>query len=214
MMRRVGFVLACAAAMLAGCANQGRQIVADSAKSLAAAPVCCATLATAKRVALPPQRADVVIDANAQAFDFGGNKAFFVLYELPPFKDTYSVVLTSVASGTMQDTALFIPRVATYDANFKVVRYFDEKSLRNRGHDLERTVFFNPQDRNERYLAIYGSDLSASIERAYSEVTVTPVFAGPVMFNVYGGRDGKTTLRSSPTGKLTLETQGLEPASH
>jgi hypothetical protein len=200
----------CAAALLAGCATQGRDIVAESSKSLAAAPLCCTTLAAAKRVPLPTQRADVAIDANAQAFDFGGNKAFFVLYELPPSKDTYSVVLTSVAGGTVQDTALFIPRVATYDADFKVVRYFDEKSLRNRGNDLERTVFFNPQDSRERYIAIYGSDMSASIERAYSEVTVTPVFAGPVMFNVYGGRDGKSTLRSSPTGKLTLETRGLE----
>jgi len=212
-MTRARLALACVAALLTGCATQGRDIVADSSKSLAAAPVCCKTLATARRVPLPAQHADVVIDANAQAFDFGGNKAFFMLYELPPFKDTYSLVLTSVAGGTMQDTALFIPRVATYDADFKVVRYFDEKSLRNRGNNLERTVFFNPQDRSERYVAIYGSDLSASIERAYSEVTVTPVFAGPVMFNVYGGRDGKSTLRSSPMGTLTIETQGLVPAA-
>jgi hypothetical protein len=31
---------------------------------------------------------------------------------------------------------------------------------------------------------------------------------------VYGGRDGKSTLRSSPMGKLTLEVQGLQPAAH
>ncbi|HUR87617.1 MAG TPA: hypothetical protein VMZ74_00890 [Ramlibacter sp.] len=208
---RLAFAAACAAVLLAGCATQGREIVAESTKALAGAPVCCGTLATAKRTALPTQRTDVAIDASAQAFDFGGNKAFFVMYELPAFKATYSVVLTSLAGGTIQDTALFIPRVATYDADFKVVRFFDEKSLRNRGNNLERTVFFNPQDRGERYIAVYGSDLSASIERAYSEVTVTPVFAGPVMFNVYGGRDGKSTLRSSPTGKITLEPQGLEP---
>jgi len=84
-----------------------------------------------------------------------------------------------------------------------------EKTLRNRGTNLERTVFFAPQDRAERYLAIYGSDLAASIERAYSIVTATPVFAGPVMFNLYGGQDGKSTLRSAPTGKLKIEVQGL-----
>lgn len=162
---------------------------------------------------LPAVPTDVVIDATAQAFDFGGNKAYFTLYELPPFADTYSVVVTSQAEGTLQDTALFIPRMATYDASFKLVRYFDEKTLRNRGNNLERTVFFNPADRAERYLAIYGSDLSASIERAYSMMTVTPVTVGVVTFNIYGGHDGKSTLRSAATGKLRLDVQGLTAAS-
>jgi hypothetical protein len=196
--------------LLAACAAPtGRDIVAASSKALKAAPVCCGTLAAARRAPLPKEPADVVVDTSAQAFDFGGNKAFFVLYELPPFKETYSVLVTSFATGTMQDSALFIPRVATFDAGFRLVRYFDEKTLRNRGNDLERTVFFNPQDRNERYLAIYGSDLSASIERAYSMMTVTPITVGVATFNVYGGQDGKSTLRSAPTGKLKIEAQGL-----
>ncbi len=76
----------------------------------------------------------------------------------------------------------------------------------------KRTVLVNPGNAGERYLAIYGSDLSSSIERAYSMVTVTPVVAGPVMFNMYGGMDGKSVLRSSPVGTLALEVQGLAPA--
>jgi hypothetical protein len=194
---------------LAGCATTGKQLLADSTKALAAAPVCCTSLATARRATLPPQPADVVIDHTAQAFDFGGNKAFFVLYELPKFQQPYEIVLTSVAGGTLADTALLIPRVATYDAKFQVVRYFDEKTLRNRGNNLERTVFINPSDQGERYLAVYGSDLSASIERAYSMVTVTPVVAGPIVWNMYGGQDGKSTLRSAPAGKLHVEVRGL-----
>ena len=200
-----------AALLLAGCATPGRELVAEAARTLAAAPSCCESLATARRSQLPVEPAEVVVDHTRQAFDFGGNKAFFVLYELPAFKDTYSVEVTSFVNGTLQDSALLIPRMATYDANFKVVRYFDEKTLRNRGNKLERTVFFNPADRGERYLAIYGSDLSASIERAYSMVTVTPVMVGAVTFNIYGGQDGKSTLRSAPGGKLKVEVKGLQP---
>jgi hypothetical protein len=187
--------------------------VAQGTKSLDEAPLCCTTLATARRVPLPAQPVEVVIDQTAQAFNFGGNKAFFVLYELPRFEDTYSIVLTSFAGGTLQDSALFIPRVATYDADFKLLRYFDEKTLRNRGNNLERTVFINPSDRAERYMAVYGSDLSASIERAYSMNTVTAVAAGPYMFYLHSGVDGKSTLRSAPAGKLKIEVQGLAAKS-
>lgn len=201
-----------AAVLLAGCATTGTQLLQESKAALDAAPLCCRTLATAQALPLPtdPKPVDVVIDKTSQAFDFGGNKAFFVLYRLPAFDQPYSVVVTSLAGGTLADVALLVPRMATYDAEFKVLRYFDEKTLRNRGNNLERTVFVNPPNRDERYLAIYGSDLSASIERAYSMVTVTPVMAGPVMFNVYSGVDGKSTLRSAPAGKLQVEVKGLQ----
>jgi hypothetical protein len=207
----IAIAIAGAAVFLGGCATQGKQLLEESTRALAAAPVCCTTLATAIRQPLPvlPQPAEALIDAKSQAFNFGGNKAFFVLYELPKYDQPYSIVLTSVGAGTLQDSALLIPRVATYDGEFKVQRFFDEKTLRNRGNNLERTVFINPSDAGERYLAIYGSDLSASIERAYSMVTVTPVYAGPVMFNMYNGVDGKSVLRSSPAGKLQLEVRGL-----
>lgn len=214
-MRQILIAAAGSVLLLAGCAAgpQGSHIVAESTVALASAPVCCTTLATAKRSVLPVLPTELAIDQTAQAFDFGGNKAFFVLYELPPYASPYALVVTSVAGGVPTDVALLIPRVAVYDAGFKPTRYFDEKTLRNRGNNLERTVFINESNKDERYVAIYGSDLSASIERAYSAVTVTPIFAGGFMFNVYSGVDGKSTLRSSPTGKLKLETQGLVPAA-
>ena len=205
-----------AALALAGCAQKsGLTLVSEGRQALDAAPICCSSLAQATRLPLPVPEADIAIDGKtAQAFDFGGNKAFFKLFELPPFSTTYAIVVSSSASGPVSDVALFIPRVALYDADFKVTRFFDEKTLRNRGNDLERTVFVNPSNAGERYMAVYGSDLAASIERSYSLVTVTPVMAGPVMFSLYGGQDGKSTLRSSPAGQLKIEVQGLAtPAS-
>jgi len=205
-------VLACVALM--GCATvpNAAKLVADGREALQQAPLCCVSLQQARMQPLPLGEAKLVIDTQAQAFDFGGNKAFFLLYELPAYVTPYSVALSSKSQGSLQDSALFIPRVAVFDANYKLTRYFDEKTLRNRGNDLERTVFFNPGDAQERYLAIYGSDLSASVERAYSMMTVQTVMAGPVMFNVYNGHDGKSLLRSSPTGQLQLNVQGLGEA--
>lgn len=208
------YAVALACAAFAGCATvpNAAKLVAQGREALEMAPLCCTSLGQARVQPLPLGEAKLVIDTQAQAFDFGGNKAFFLLYELPAYATPYSVALSSKSQGSLQDAALFIPRVAVFDANHKLTRYFDEKSLRNRGNDLERTVFFNPGDAHERYLAIYGSDLSASVERAYSMMTVQTIMAGPVMFNVYNGHDGKSLLRSSPTGQLQLEVQGLGEA--
>lgn len=200
--------------LVTGCATPppgGQALLAAGQSALNAAPLCCSEkgLATAPRSALPLVPTAVEIDGRGPAHDFGGNKAFFALYELPAFGQPYAIKVISKPNGPLTDVAILVPRVAMYDADFKLTRYFDDKTLRNRGNDLERTVFINPADAGERYIAIHGSNLSASIERAYSMVTVTPVVAGPVVFNMYGGQDGKSVLRSAPTGSLQIEVQGL-----
>jgi hypothetical protein len=206
--------IAAVALLLGACTAvaPGRKVVSEGKEALDGAPLCCQDLSTAARLPLPLVPVTVQIDKNAPAFDFGGNKAFFLLYELPAYERPYSIFMTSEAAGTQQDVAVFIPRVALYDADHVVTRFYDERNLRNRGNNLERTVFVNPGNRAERYLAIYGSDLSASIERAYSMVTVQTVSTGLITFNLYSGTDGTSTLRSSPVGRVQIEVQGLKPA--
>jgi hypothetical protein len=202
------FPLLLSIALIAGCATQtGAELVASGKQDLEAASVCCATLATANVDKLPREKATVIIDKTAQVFSFGGNKAFFKLYELPEFIKTYFMIITSTSNGSVADLALFLPKVTFYDAQFQPTRHFDEKTLRNRGNNVERTIFINPQDAKEKYVAVYGSDLSASIEKAYSVVTVTPIMAGPFTFHMYSGHDGKSMIRSSPTGAFLLEVQ-------
>jgi len=197
---------------LAGCASvhTGAQKVADGKKQLAEATVCCTTLEQARRRALPVEKEDLVIDGTQQAIDLGTGKTFFALYELPQFVQTYAIAITSIPTGPLSDMALLVPRVTLYDAKFTVTRYFDEKTLRNRGNQLERTIFINPQNAAERYLVISAADLSSSIETPYSMVTSTPIVAGPVVFNLVSGQDGKTTLRASPIGQILLEVQGAK----
>jgi hypothetical protein len=205
---------AAATLLLGACAAPtGKAIVADAKAMLDAEPLCCQSLATARRAPLPLVPTKVPIGKGSPAFDFGGNKAYFVLYELPAYRQPYSIYLSSNSSGRLDDMALFVPRVALYDEDFKVTRFFDERSLRQRGDNLERTVFVNPANRGERFIAIYGSDLSSTLVRDYSAVVVTTMSAGLATFNMVSGRDGKSTLRSAPAGELTLEVSGLTPAS-
>jgi hypothetical protein len=205
-------MLAFVGAAIVGCGTRappGSVVVANGKAALERATLCCKDLSTAPRLPLPLEQTVVKLNGNSPAFDFGGNKAFFVLYELPRYERPYSIFLASQAAGSQQDVAVFVPRVALYDASHRVTRYFDERSLRNRGNDLERTVFINPADSGERYIAIYGSDLTSSIERAYSMVTVQSFYPGFVYFS---GVDGKSNLHTAPTGDVRVEVQGLTPA--
>ncbi|MDR0782011.1 MAG: MalM family protein [Pseudomonadales bacterium] len=210
MNRRQTRFVALVAAMLGGCATPitGQQQQEQAMRDLANAPLCCRTLADAKRKPLPLEPHDAPVDSSSQAFTFNGMKSFFVLYELPAFRKPYSITITSIAKGTLKDAMLLIPRVATFDSTFHQIRYVDEKTLRNRGNNLERTLFINPEDAKERYVAIFGSDLSTSVDRAYSRETVAAVMGGVV---IYGGEDGKTTVRTSPKGMLHIEVRDLGP---
>lgn len=215
MKRRVWVLTAAAATLLlaSGCAHRvasGEQVVQQGRSALDGRSVCCKDLSTAVRTPLPLEPTEVKIDASAAVFDFGGNKAFFVLYELPVYKGPYSIVLSSRAAGMMNDVAVFVPRVALYDDKHVLTRFFDERTLRNRSNNFERTVFINPSNQGERYLAVYGSDLATPIERSYSMVTVNAIYGGAVM---YSGVDGKAMVRPSPVGDLRIEVQGLAPAS-
>lgn len=198
---------------LTACAHiQADKVVEESHATLAAAPVCCGSLAQAQRQWLPLSGpSELLVDATAQVFDFGGNKAYFVLMELPPYQKPYSIEIRSKVESLPGGTTAFVPRVAMYDAAFELTRFFDVNSLRQRAQTLERTVFINPSNAGERYLAIYGSDPSASIDRRFQTVTVVPMVAGPVVFNmVAGGTDSVSRLHSSPTGRLNLVVTGLD----
>lgn len=199
------------ASLLAACANgpDATQRITAARAALDAAPLCCTSLAQARRLPLPLERTTVQVDPGSQALAFDGTKAFFVLYELPPFSRPYSIVATSLASGRLQDMAILAMRVATFDANFKRTRSFGENDLRDRGNGLERTIFVNPSNRSERYIAFYGSASTATIERMYSSVTTVPIATGGGIASIYTGQDGVAVSRLAPVGALQLEVQGL-----
>ena len=146
----------------------------------------------------------------SQAYRFNASKAFFVLFELPPYARPYSIAVTSLASGALTDMTVFMPRIALFDADFQPTRAYDEKMLRSRGNNVELTVFVNPANAGERYIAVYGADAAPPVERAYGKVSVTPVVVGRAVMNVYGGQDATSVLRSAPVGSLRLDVMGLD----
>jgi hypothetical protein len=203
---------------LASCASRlaGSEIAERGRLALVDTPVCCAELAQAAHVPLPAKEDTWIIDPGIdKVFAFGTNKAFFKLYELPAFRESYSVTVTSRLEGTSTDRSQFVPIMVFYDADMKVTRYFGEKTLRSRGQDLERTVFFNAGNADERFLVIFGSDLSETVEKTYSEVTVQTIPFGPAVFLTWAsGKDRKFSLRPSPTGTVRIEVQGPPPSKH
>ena len=174
-MRPFLFVAVFTIATLTGCATTGAQVAADGKQMLEKATLCCTTLKDAASLPLPVEKQELRIDGTHQAFLFSGAKSFFVLYRLPEFKGTYSILLSSNSKGTVNDTAIFLPRVTTYDASFKLIPYFDESTLRSRGSTMEWTIFINPSNAAERYIAIHVSDLSATMERTFSMQTFQQV---------------------------------------
>lgn len=203
--------LAAASALLAGCAvPNGAAIAGKGRDDLAAAPVCCAHLSTVTVGDLPREKIKVTVDEKRQAFEFDGTKAFFVAYRLPDFSDTYAIVISTENAGTALNTAMFMPRVALYDADWKRTRVFDETTLRPRGTgSLERTVFINPPNADERYLVVYGSNRSDVKELAMSAVTSQPITVGAATIYWQSGADTKVLQHSAPVGDFIIETQGL-----
>lgn len=206
---RLGIGLGC---LLASCAAgpDAAQRVANAQAALDAAPLCCAALASARRVPLPTRAAAFQVDARSQVYRFKAGKAYFVLFEMPPYARPYSIALTSLASGALTDMTVFMPRIALFDADFQPTRAYDEKMLRSRGNNVELTVFVNPANAGERYIAVYGADTAPPVERAVATVSVTPVVVGRAVMNVYGGQDAVSVLRSAPVGSLQLDVMGLD----
>ncbi|MFC7515806.1 hypothetical protein ACFQUU_12400 [Herbaspirillum sp. GCM10030257] len=208
-MRPLFFAATFTVATLTACATTGTQVAIDGKQMLEKAASCCTTLKDAALLPLPIEKEQLRIDGTRQAFLFDGAKSFFVLYRLPEFKGTYSILVSSNPEGTVNDTAIFLPRVTTYDASFKPLRYFDESTLRSRGSTMERTIFINPSNTAERYIAIHASDLSTPMERTVSMQTFQQIYVGTGFIMVQNGADVKSTLRPVPIGTVDIEVNGL-----
>jgi hypothetical protein len=218
-MHRSNLTLAWLAAMLmtACAAPSSLERVTESRALLERVADCCSTLADAKRAPLPMEETRLPFDEKSQATRFDGKKAFFALFELPAFVRDYSIYITSLAQGMQgrqlgAEVTLLVPRVILYDHAFNITRTFGDDTLRNRGTNLERTIFINSENSTERYLSIHGSDLEGAVERSISVVNTTALSVGPgVNAYFHTGRDAKMIIRSSPTGVVSIEVRGLVP---
>lgn len=202
-----------AAIAMTGCQTVGSHIASQSREKLNAAPVCCGAISEAKLRPLPVQQTEFELSASSQAFYFDAGKAFFDMFELPPYSGPYSILIGSHSSGSIQDMSVMAPWVILLDENFQATRSFDESSLRPRGSSLERTVFINPANRNERYMIIFGSPIESIRSSTVGVIGSNTFYAGGAMFSIPTGTEVKSKQEHSPTGKYFLETKGLQQAA-
>lgn len=199
---------------LTGCVVPATQTVDLSVQRLATMAVCCTDFSSAQQTPLPLERTILQMDdAVRQVMEIDGAKAYFVLYQLPAYAKPYSVTVASNVQGMLSDGMVLLPKVKMLGADFQPLRQFDTGDLRRRGQSFERTVFVNAENQAEQYLVLYGDRPGRVLEGRHSQVTATPVVAGPVIFNVISGHDAVTRLHVAPSGYLTLDVNGLSAES-
>ncbi|KAF0814515.1 hypothetical protein IGB42_00569 [Andreprevotia sp. IGB-42] len=202
----ISFILA----LLGGCAATTASQRVSAAETALTRSVALGDLRLSQQTALPLKLERAVIDSTSPSYIFeNGEKAFFKLYKLPQFVTAYSVTILAQREGSMADASLFMPVVLTLDEQFRTRRSFDEKSLRNRGSGLERTIFINPTNADERYLIIRGASLKGMVVQSLQSTQVQPIVTPYGMFFYSNGIEVKAEVRSSAVGFIEIEQKGL-----
>ena len=183
----------------------------DLARAAQAAPACCQQLHAFARVPLPLEKTELRLDEKSPSHNFGQGEQAFLLLELPAYKKTYSVNISSLPWAptpyNRSELTHVAMRIETLDADFAPLRVYPHTGMKKRGHGYEKTVFINPANQNERYLLIYGA---LNVEPQQVTVSRTDiVFVGTGYY--IGGTDQALTLKATSSGALQIEAKGLQP---
>jgi hypothetical protein len=176
---------------------------------LESGPVCCFALANGLILPLERIKDPIALDVKSQVFEFPEGRSHFAVIELPPFVRPYQITLTSIAFGGRDHyVGLFVPVVDVYDASWTKTRSFLPEDLKSRGSNLERTIFINPANSDDRYIVVRSSVMEGSFERADALITASRVSAGRYTFsNVVSGTEARTTVRVSRIGSIGVEVK-------
>ncbi len=191
--------------------NSAPPATPDATSSAQGAAPCCQQLKTFATSPLPLEKTELRLDEKSPAHDFGQGTQAFLLLELPVYRKTYSVNISSLpwapTPRNRSELSHVAMRIETLDADFSPLRVYPHTGMKRRGHGYEKTVFINPSNQNERYLLIYGA-----LNVAPEKVTVSRtdiVFVGTGYY--IGGADQAITLKAASSGALLVEAKGLQP---
>jgi hypothetical protein len=165
---------------------------------------------SAQRQALPAEQQGFEVDEKMPTHDFGHGPQPYLLIELPTFQAPYEVRLRNEiqemeAASSKQFTRL-VPHVQTLKSDFAPARNYPSAKLRERNGSQELTVFFNPQNREERFLLVYG-DLKASVTELLRSESRT-VFVGTGFLD---GADRRQVIHPFGKGRVLVEVRNLTP---
>lgn len=151
-----------------------------------------------------------------------GEASFVKVYKLPDWAFPYSLQLMSFVFGGLTDPAIFYPRYALLDQDFKVVRQSKASDFVYRGAGAQgaiaATVFVNDENRAETYLAIYAEPRRTVIEQtsvmqsAGSTPLIVPVKGGSLMWLIAtGGQELPKAMRAAAGGNLQIKGAAYRP---
>jgi hypothetical protein len=170
---------------------------------------CCKHYFDLIKTTLPLVFTKISIDEKTSVFNFAKKSQSYVLFELPEYTQPYSLIVHNfpVAPGIFNSSSYTqIPlRIETFDSDFKSKRIYKHTEMKKHGIGFDKTVFINPQNKNERYILIYG-DIEAGVE----EITISKtdvVFVGTGFF--IGGEDKKISVAASDKGLISVDVKGL-----
>ncbi len=188
-----------------GSIQSGGDISRNALKEVSSVALCCPALADASATLVPIEAKVFHIDKQTPVYEFDGHRSPFLFFQLPDYQGRYSLVIRSMQTGKMDEPALFVPRLRFYDQNFQVTRNYDESSMKNRGGNVEITVFMNATNSAERYFAIYTAGASQPVSQTLQVVTQSTISSGAYMFSFISGNDVKATLYPSMFGDVSIE---------
>ena len=90
-------------------------------------------------------------------------------------------------------------------ADFALARNYPSTKLRERNGSQELTVFVNPQNRDERFILVYGDMGARATELLRSESKT--VFVGTGFF--LDGADNRQVIHPFDTGSVQVEVKNL-----
>lgn len=164
---------------------------------------------TALRQTLPAKQQGFEVDEKMPTHDFGHGPQPYLLIELPPFQAPYEVRLRNeireVEAASSKRLTRLVPHVQTLTADFALARNYPSTKLRERNGSQELTVFVNPQNRDERFILVYGDMGARATELLRSESKT--VFVGTGFF--LDGADNRQVIHPFDTGSVQVEVKNL-----
>lgn len=148
-------------------------------------------------------------DERSQALVLDNQKTFAVLVELPQGPEPYSINLRSLPFNNM----VMPPRVRLLKADYSPSREFSANQFTAQRGQYQRTIFFNAENMDERFLLLY-RDAATDKVLERTDILVSgstiPVGAGFVYFTTASG-DQKSLIKSCPGGTIALKMEKYAP---
>lgn len=198
---------------MVGCANtpikSAQQQLTELRQHLQQSPSVQSSLSQIAAQPLPTKKKIFHINEKLPVYRFEQGAVYVLKLELPTYQAPYQIVLTGTGNIARDGNLLmFAPVVYLLDAQHQVVRHISSQDLVRRGTgSLERTVFINPKNAQERYLVIAGELGDVSYDRTVASINNGSTYvAGVGGVSWSTGTESTNKVFYAPIGTVSIQT--------